>query len=49
VETRAEETYECPECGTSITPDMATCPNCGVGLTFEESAEDTPPGADKEE
>jgi N utilization substance protein A len=33
-----EETYECPECGTAITPDMATCPNCGVGLTFEESA-----------
>ena len=49
VETGADETYECPECGTSITPDMATCPNCGVGLTFEESAEDTPPGADKEE
>jgi transcription termination/antitermination protein NusA len=48
-ETGAEETYECPECGTAITPDMATCPNCGVGLTFEESAEDTPPGADKEE
>jgi N utilization substance protein A len=44
-----EETYECPECGTSITPDMATCPNCGVGLTFEESAEETPPGAAKEE
>jgi len=35
-----EETYECPECGTAITPDMATCPNCGVGLTFEESAEE---------
>ncbi len=34
-----EETYECPECGTAITPDMATCPNCGVGLTFEESSE----------
>ena len=33
-----EEAYECPECGTAITPDMATCPNCGVGLTFEESA-----------
>jgi N utilization substance protein A len=48
-ETGAEETYECPECGTAITPDMATCPNCGVGLTFEESVEDTPPGADKEE
>ena len=35
-----EEAYECPECGTAITPDMATCPNCGVGLTFEESAEE---------
>ena len=35
-----EEAYECPECGTPITPDMATCPNCGVGLTFEESAEE---------
>jgi hypothetical protein len=34
-----EETYECPECGTPITPDMATCPNCGVGLTFEDGAE----------
>jgi N utilization substance protein A len=38
-----EETYECPECGTAVTPDMATCPNCGVGLTFEESAEETSP------
>ena len=37
-----EESYECPECGTAITPDMATCPNCGVGLTFEESADETP-------
>jgi N utilization substance protein A len=35
-----EEAYECPECGTAITPDMTTCPNCGVGLTFEESAEE---------
>lgn len=39
-ETVEEETYECPECGTPITPDMATCPNCGVGLTFEDDAED---------
>jgi N utilization substance protein A len=39
-EAAAEETYECPECGTAITPDMATCPNCGVGLTFEESAQE---------
>ena len=44
-----EETYECPECGTAITPDMATCPNCGVGLTFEESDEESSPtqGAQK--
>jgi N utilization substance protein A len=35
-----EESYECPECGTPITPDMATCPNCGVGLSFEESTEE---------
>jgi N utilization substance protein A len=35
-----EESYECPECGTAITPDMATCPNCGVGLSFEESTEE---------
>jgi transcription termination/antitermination protein NusA len=39
-ETVAEETYECPECGTPITPDMATCPNCGVGLTFEDDADE---------
>jgi N utilization substance protein A len=37
-----EDTYECPECGAAITPDMATCPKCGVGLTFEESVEDEP-------
>ena len=37
-----EDTYECPECGTPITPDMATCPNCGVGLTFEDDADETP-------
>jgi N utilization substance protein A len=35
-----EESYECPECGTPVTPDMATCPNCGVGLSFEESTEE---------
>ncbi len=39
-ETVEEETYECPECGTPITPDMATCPNCGVGLTFEDDADE---------
>jgi len=31
-----EETYECPECGAVIRPDMTACPNCGVGLSFEE-------------
>ncbi len=38
-----EETYECPECGASITSDMTTCPNCGVGLSFEldEESEET--------
>jgi N utilization substance protein A len=34
--TPAEETYECPECGAVIRPDMTACPNCGVGLSFEE-------------
>ncbi|MGO9409158.1 MAG: transcription termination factor NusA [Spirochaetia bacterium] len=41
-ETVEEETYECPECGTPITPEMATCPNCGVGLTFEDDTEEAP-------
>jgi N utilization substance protein A len=35
-----EETYECPECGATIRPDMTACPNCGVGLSFEESDEE---------
>ena len=43
-ETVEEETYECPECGTAITPDMATCPNCGVGLTFEDDADEPAEG-----
>jgi N utilization substance protein A len=34
-----EETYECPECGAAVTPDMATCPSCGVGLSFDDNAE----------
>ena len=33
-----------PECGTPITPDMATCPNCGVGLTFEDDADEPAEG-----
>lgn len=39
-----QETYECPECGATITTDMSVCPKCGVGLSFEieeEIAEDT--------
>jgi len=38
--TTGEETYECPECGASITMDMTTCPNCGVGLSFEIEEEE---------
>ncbi|OQY34882.1 MAG: transcription termination/antitermination protein NusA [Spirochaetaceae bacterium 4572_59] len=30
-----DETYECPECGATITLDMSVCPSCGVGLSFE--------------
>ena len=29
------EEYECPECGSKITVDMANCPSCGIGLSFE--------------
>ena len=29
------EEYECPECGSGITIDMANCPSCGIGLSFE--------------
>lgn len=32
-----EETYECPECGHTITVDMTSCPKCRVGLSFEDS------------
>jgi transcription termination/antitermination protein NusA len=31
----SDEVYECPDCGTRVTPDMARCPNCGVELSFE--------------
>jgi N utilization substance protein A len=30
-----EETYECPECGTVVTPEMTNCPSCNVGLSFD--------------
>jgi N utilization substance protein A len=29
------EEYNCPDCGTLVTPDMKTCPSCGVELSFE--------------
>ncbi|HBK58488.1 MAG TPA: transcription termination/antitermination protein NusA [Spirochaetaceae bacterium] len=29
------ESYTCPECGASVTPDMDHCPSCGVALSFE--------------
>jgi transcription termination/antitermination protein NusA len=31
----AGDVYECPDCGTSVTPEMTHCPNCGVELSFE--------------
>jgi transcription termination/antitermination protein NusA len=37
VQEEEEETYECPECGTQVTPDMTNCPNCNVGLSFDVS------------
>jgi len=30
-----DDVYECPDCGTRVTPDMTHCPNCGVELSFE--------------
>jgi N utilization substance protein A len=32
----AQGSYQCPECGAAVRPDMTACPNCGVGLSFEE-------------
>ena len=29
------ETYECPDCGANVTPEMTQCPSCGVELSFE--------------
>lgn len=31
-----EESYVCPNCGHTVTPDMKVCPNCGTELSFEE-------------
>ncbi len=39
-ENQDEEEFECPECGASITTDMANCPNCGIGLSFEYEDEE---------
>ena len=35
-----EASYECPECGEKINPEMTSCPNCGVGLSFEDDSDD---------
>jgi N utilization substance protein A len=29
------DVYECPDCGSPVTPEMTRCPNCGVELSFE--------------
>ena len=29
------DVYECPDCGSRVTPEMTRCPNCGVELSFE--------------
>jgi transcription termination/antitermination protein NusA len=29
------DVYECPDCGSRVTPEMTNCPNCGVELSFE--------------
>jgi N utilization substance protein A len=31
-----QSSYQCPECGAAVRPDMTACPKCGVGLSFEE-------------
>jgi N utilization substance protein A len=43
-----ESSYECPECGNKVTPDMTVCPHCGVGLSFEEAESEagSEPGPD---
>ncbi len=34
-QTEETESYECPDCGAQVTPEMTHCPNCGVELSFE--------------
>lgn len=34
------ETYECPDCQATVTPDMTQCPQCGVALSFEYEDEE---------
>ncbi len=41
IEEAEEETYECPECGTAVTPEMTNCPNCNVGLSFDVSGDES--------
>jgi N utilization substance protein A len=31
----SSDVYECPDCGSRVTPEMTHCPNCGVELSFE--------------
>ena len=31
----AADVYECPDCGSHVSPEMTRCPNCGVELSFE--------------
>jgi N utilization substance protein A len=31
----SSDVYECPDCGSRVTPEMTRCPNCGVELSFE--------------
>ncbi len=35
IEEEGPESYSCPECGATVTPDMDHCPSCGVTLSFE--------------
>ena len=29
------DVYECPDCGSHVSPEMTRCPSCGVELSFE--------------
>ncbi len=34
-----DETFECPECGASITTEMSNCPSCRIELEWEDEEE----------